>query len=86
MSMLDVIKKAGIGAVEAGQPVQVQFGQVVSLQPLAVRLDQRLTLPSGALVVPESLAARALAVGDSLILLRMQGGQSYVVLDRMVTP
>lgn len=84
MSMLDVIKKAGVGAVEAGQPVQIQFGQVVSLEPLAVKVDQRLTLPAGALIVPESLVLRTLAVGDRLILLRMQGGQRYVALDRMV--
>jgi hypothetical protein len=86
MSMLDVIKKAGIGAVEAGQPVQVQFGQVASLQPLVVKVDQRFTLPAGALVVSETLALRELAVGDRLILLRMQGGQRYLALDRMVSP
>jgi hypothetical protein len=86
MSMLDVIKKAGIGAVEAGQPVQIQYGQVASLQPLGVKVDQRFTLPASALVVSETLALRELAVGDRLILLRMQGGQRYLALDRMVSP
>jgi hypothetical protein len=106
------MKQAGAGAVEAGNPVAVLFGEVESVKPLAVRVDQRFTLPAAFLVVPESLTPqeinaghrhdltgggttdealtaplvvrRGLEVGDRVLLLRIQGGQQYVVLDRVV--
>ncbi|OBR62388.1 hypothetical protein A7K91_01860 [Paenibacillus oryzae] len=114
MSMLELIKKAGIGAVEAGNPVQLLQGEVVSANPLSVKVDQRFTLPADFLIVPESLTAleidlssgeavgpgsiseqassatilirRGLEAGDAVILLRMQGGQRYLLLDRLVKP
>lgn len=114
MSMLELIKKAGVGAVEAGNPVQLVQGEVVSTQPLSVKIDQRFTLPADFLIVPESMTAlevelrhshslpgggttgealesplvirRGLEAGDRVILLRMQGGQRYLILDRVVMP
>jgi hypothetical protein len=120
--LLGVMKQAGTGAVEAGNPVAVLYGEVEKESPLAVRVDQRFTLTSEFLVVPESLLEhkldlqhshtytdaggsgtsirvtetafaespaiirRGLEMGDKLLLLRMQGGQRYVVLDRVVEP
>ncbi|MHA7966605.1 DUF2577 domain-containing protein [Paenibacillus sp. CAU 1782] len=105
MSMLELIKKAGMGAVEAGNPVQLLQGEVVSANPLSVKVDQRFVLPADFLIVPESLTEleidlsqvygsntapilvrRGLEAGDSVILLRMQGGQRYLLLDRLVKP
>ncbi|WP_339295929.1 DUF2577 domain-containing protein [Paenibacillus sp. FSL W7-1279] len=119
--MLDIIKKAAVEAVGAGNPVAIQFGTVISLSPLEVRLDQRLTLSEAFLIVPESLTRyeidlhhtheytddsgtgsstkktepalpvkpivirKGLAVGDAVILLRLQGGQKYLVLDKAVS-
>ncbi|AWP28705.1 DUF2577 domain-containing protein [Paenibacillus sp. Cedars] len=111
--MLDIIKRAAVEAVVASNPVAIQFGTVVSLSPLEVRLDQRLTLPEAFLIVPESLTRyeidlshvhklsgspdtekaltdkivirKGLAVGDAVILLRVQGGQKYLVLDKAVS-
>jgi hypothetical protein len=117
--LLGVMKQAGVGAVEAGNPVAVLFGEVESSKPLAVRVDQRFTLPAAFLIVPESLfpyelelqhehgyvdstgtgtanrktdralseptvIRRGLEEGDKVLLLRIQGGQQYVVLDRVV--
>ncbi|GIQ70772.1 DUF2577 domain-containing protein [Xylanibacillus composti] len=113
MSLLNTIKKASVGAVNAGNPVNVLFGTVTDANPLAVQIDQKTTLSQRFLVVPESITRleislqhvheysgggttetalnapvvirRGLAVGDKVLLLRMQGGQSYVVLDRVVS-
>ncbi|RJE84271.1 DUF2577 domain-containing protein [Paenibacillus sp. 1011MAR3C5] len=85
MSMLELIKKAGAGAVEASNPVNILYGEIVSVHPLSVRVDQRFTLPAGFLILTESLALRGLEQGDRVLLLRMQGGQRYVVLDRTVS-
>lgn len=118
---MGILKQAGVGAFEAGNPVNVLFGVVETVQPLSVRVDQRFILTSEFLVVPESLVhyeidlnhshkyedfdndvpttrttdpalpveptviRRGLEVGDKLLLLRMQGGQKYVILDRVVS-
>ena len=80
--MIKIIKQAAVEAVEASAPVQVLFGTVESASPLTVRVDQRFTLSKEFLVVPERLA-NTFDVGENVLLLRMQGGQKYVILDRI---
>ncbi|WP_438448195.1 DUF2577 domain-containing protein [Gorillibacterium sp. sgz5001074] len=91
MSLRETIARIGLGAVESTDPVSVLFGTVTQTEPLEVNLDQRINLPSAVLIVPESLAQpalnrRPLEPGDSVILLRLPGGQRYIVLDRVVSP
>lgn len=118
--LLNTIKRAGADAVAASAPMQLMFGEVESDSPLAVRVDQRFTLPAELLIVPESLThyevplrhshqytdtsengtatkttepalpeeptviRRGLEMGDKVVLLRVQGGQRYYIMDRVV--
>lgn len=82
--MLDVIKKAAVAAVDAKAPVQVMYGTVTRTEPLEITVEQRLTLAEPFLVMPESTARKNWTVGDHVLLLRVQGGDSFVVLDRLV--
>ncbi|WP_150273203.1 DUF2577 domain-containing protein [Paenibacillus tepidiphilus] len=95
--MLDIIKKASLGAVANTNPVAFSFGTVVGNEPLEIQVDQRFVLSGPALVLPEAimeckvkvgdsevLLRRGLEPGDRVLLARMQGGQSYIVLDRLV--
>ncbi|MEK3900743.1 MULTISPECIES: DUF2577 domain-containing protein [unclassified Paenibacillus] len=95
--MLDIIKQASLGAVSNTNPVAFSYGTVVLAQPLQIQVEQRLLLTGAALVVVESvmeskaeiegreiLLRRGLEAGDRVLLVRMQGGQSYIVLDRLV--
>jgi hypothetical protein len=95
--MLDIIKQASLGAVSNTNPVAFSYGTVVGAQPLQIQVEQRFILTGPALVVPESvmeskavlegreiLLRRGLEAGDRVLLGRMQGGQSYIVLDRLV--
>ncbi|ETT74163.1 hypothetical protein C173_10196 [Paenibacillus sp. FSL R7-277] len=95
--MLDIIKQASLGAVSNTNPVALAYGTVVLAQPLQIQVEQRLLLTGAALVVVESvmeskaviegreiLLRRGLEAGDRVLLVRMQGGQSYIVLDRLV--
>lgn len=112
-SLLDVIKAAGMDAVGASNPVAIMFGEILTVNPLSVQVDQRFTLPSDFLLVPESLTRYevdlrhnhsyggsgttgdgltekvvirpGLQVGDKVLLFRVQGGQRYVILDKVVT-
>lgn len=81
-SLIQLIKKAAVDAVEASKPVAVLFGTVKTIIPLTVYIEQKKTLTKGFLVVTDK--AKDLAVGDGVIMLRMQGGQKYIILDKVV--
>jgi hypothetical protein len=110
MGMIDIIKQASIGAVGAGNPVEITLGEVVSIDKFEVKIEQKLILPKEFFIVPESLTRyeidlthshsthegstsnslnkvvirEGLKQGDKLLLLRVQGGQKYVILDKVV--
>ncbi|MFS1514550.1 DUF2577 domain-containing protein [Chengkuizengella sp. SCS-71B] len=106
--MIDLIKQASLGAVNASGPTKILYGTVAKINPLEINVDQRFKLPEDFLVVPESVTEivvdlkhshvgteeslnepivirKGLEVGDKVLLLRIQGGQQYIVLDRVVS-
>jgi len=95
--MLDAIRKAAMTAVEASNPVAFLFGSVTQSNPLEVNVDQRFTLDADFLVLTEATAELkvvvgsveyvirpALQAGDQVVLVRLQGGQRYLILDKVV--
>lgn len=97
MALASLIKQASMGAYNASNPVAVMFGTVTKTSPLEVNVEQRFTLTRDFLVLTERLTEyrttvegkeivirRGLQVGDRVLLLRVQGGQQYVVWDRVV--
>lgn len=122
--LLNSIKIASVGAVEASQPVNIVFGTVINTSPLKINIEQKLTLGTAQLILTRNvtdfyadmsvdhltenrsggggesafsshdheykgrktfLVHNTLVVGDEVLMLRMQGGQKYIVLDRVVT-
>lgn len=86
MAMIDVIKRVSIAAVDSTNPVTIAYGTVTSTSPFEVLVDQRFTLPEEVLVIPEYASKLNLVNGDKILMLRVQGGQNFVVLDRLVNP
>lgn len=97
MNLLELIKKAAADAVAAADPVGVLYGTVTSADPIEIAVDQRFSLTKEFLVLGESVqeltveisgakyvVRKGLQTGDMVIMLRVQGGQQYVVLDRVV--
>ncbi|MCR8645570.1 DUF2577 domain-containing protein [Paenibacillus sp. N1-5-1-14] len=111
MSLLNIIKSAGAGAVDAGNPVAMLFAEVTQMNPLELNVDQRFTLTEDFLIIPESLTRyeidlkhkhdalggstqdalpqkivirEGLKNGDNVLLLRVQGGNSFIILDKVV--
>lgn len=114
--LVRVIKKAAEDANQAGYPVNVMTGTVTGVSPLTVTVEQRFTLSSAFLIVPEHLTDHkvnmsfagqtdeagdpahrhgyggqltmtvhnGLKSGDSVVLIRQQGGQKYLIVDRVV--
>jgi hypothetical protein len=82
MNLLGLIKTAGMDAVGATNPVTVMFGTITKTNPLEVDVEERFTLPEDFLVVTET--AKELTTNDKVVLLRVQGGQQFVVIDKVV--
>lgn len=121
--LVGIIKLAAQEAVEAGKPVKVAFGEVKTIKPLMIMVDQKLPLTEAFLVLTEAvkdheheitvidwqtqnasggggdsafaahahqivgrkkiIIHNALQVGEKVLLLAMQGGQKYIVVDRV---
>ena len=49
--LMQVLKKASVEAMEAAKPVQTCFGKVVSVSPLQIAIEQKMTLGSGLMLI-----------------------------------
>ena len=124
LDLLEIIKQAGIEAMEASKPVKVMFGEVKSVKPLMIMVEQKLPLTEEFLILTYAvkdhwrdmtvdhltenasggsgdsayashnhgykgrktfLIHNDLEVGEHVLLLSMQGGQKFIVIDRVVT-
>lgn len=128
-SINELIKMTALGAFEESKPTAIVFGKVISIEPLKINVEQKLTLTAAQLVLtrnvidyktqisfddpnvkqafttwdmgessessPSKIAFKsitkheitiynALKVGDEVIMIQMQGGQKYIVLDKVV--
>lgn len=81
-TLLEIIKKAAVDAVNASDPMDYCFGKVIGLTPLEISLEQKLILKKNQLDTASS--ASDLKIGDKVILLKKKGGQKYLVIDKAV--
>ena len=107
--LVKLIKQASTEAVEAGKPVNVCYGTVVSASPLQIQVEQKMTLGEAQLILTRNVTDytvsvsvdwtdddgtaingtktmtvnNALTAGETVIMLRWQSGQKFVVLDRI---
>nr|WP_046233722.1 DUF2577 domain-containing protein [Paenibacillus algorifonticola] len=81
-NLLQLIKQAATDAVAAGNPVNIMFGEVITVSPLSVRVDQRFVLTEEFFVITETAASK-ITEGAVFVLLRVQGGQQYLIMDKV---
>ncbi|MEG0449488.1 MAG: DUF2577 domain-containing protein [Lysinibacillus sp.] len=82
-SIVELIKTTALKAFEASNPVNVLFGTVKSTNPIAIEVHQKLTLTKEFIILTK--ATESLVTGDKVVLLRVQGGQQFVALDKVVS-
>ena len=73
--IIETIKKVALNAFEASNPVKLLFGKVISIDPIKIQVNEYLTLTKSFLVINGEVSK-----GDTVTLIRCQGGQKYVVL------
>lgn len=137
--MLDIIKSIAVKAVQESRPMALVFGKVVSIAPLKINIEQRLTVEEKHLILTRNVTnyfvdieayvstdedanlvtthdhgfsgvgtvlsgsfdsthkhdisgiktievKNGMFVGDTVIMLQMQGGQKYLVIEKVVMP
>ena len=80
--MFNAMKQIAENVFTAMRPADWCYGKVTSLSPFQVQIDQKLPLKKEFLAVRTGVSASSFKVGDKLILLRKQGGQEYLILDK----
>lgn len=94
--LLKIIKQAAVDAVNATSPADFMGGTVVSISPLKIKIDQKLTLGVAQLQLTRNVTKytvrmngtdveidNSLESGDKVILAKCQGGQRYIVIDKV---
>ncbi len=102
VQFIKTIKRTAVEAVQAQKPAEICFGKVLSVSPLRINIEQKLSLDEKQLVLTKNVSdftaeyvhpeagiqtvavRNGLASGDSVVLVRQQGGQKYIVLDRIL--
>lgn len=82
---IGALKQINQGVKDNSQDVTFYYGQVIEIHPLQIQVDQRFILDEDFLVLTSTVAVNnSLHIGDKVVLLRAQGGQQYIVLDKVV--
>ncbi|MFJ7971328.1 DUF2577 domain-containing protein [Psychrobacillus sp. NPDC096389] len=115
--ILKLFKRAAKEAIEASDPTAIQFGEVTSVSPLKILVEQKKPLTMAQLVLTRNvrdheiemtvehttevgngpdahtheykgrkkfIVHNALKLGDKVMLVKVQGGQKYIVWDKEV--
>lgn len=82
--MIQIIKQAAIEAVEQSSPMTIAYGTVTKTNPLEINVEQKLPLTKDFIVNTKTFNMATFEIGDKLILLRVQGGQEYIYIDKLV--
>lgn len=124
-TLIKAVKKAALDAVQAQKPMAHCLGEVISINPLKISIDQKMTLTTAQLMLTNAVRDFAvdmtvshnteytsggsgdgafashrhayagrkkftvhlgLKVGEKVLLLRCDGGQKFIVLDRVEVP
>ena len=78
--MIEIIKQVAVNAVEARKPAALLFGTVSSMAPLKIRLSQQEEYPKKFFLALDPMPT--FEEGDRLVLLRLQGGQQFLILGK----
>ena len=83
-NLVQLIKKIAREAVRASKPCDYCVGAVASVNPLKVKVSNNIILDDDFFYVTESVKKETLKKGDKLLMFRKQGGNEYMITDRVV--
>lgn len=84
-SLVQLIKKIAVEAVEAAKPCDYRIGTVSSEEPLKIKVSQGIELEKDFLHFVQRIPESSLRIGDKVFMLRKAGGQEYTIIDKVVS-
>ena len=79
----EMIKQICTSERQASYPMEICYGTVISLEPFKIKLDQKKILSKTFFIAPKGVTVNSFEIGDILLLFRQQGGQKYLIFDKM---
>ena len=83
-NLTQTIKKAAMDAVRASKPCDILTGTITSINPLKIKISQRVTLESDFFDVTETFDKKTRKTGDKVVLIQGAGAQRYLIIDKVV--
>lgn len=83
----DLIRRIALNAVDSQNPMEVVSGTITSLAPLKIQFDEKRILDEDFLTLTQTAKHRIELEehpGGQVIAIKNQGGQEYIVLDKVV--
>ena len=76
---LQLIKRAALEAYDARKPCDLMYARVESVNPVSIKLENSLDIPEELIVLTRNIKSE-ISVGDSVAVIRKQGGQKYLIV------
>lgn len=70
-------------AYRASKPCDTVIGTVTKVDPVTVRISQKMTL-SGEFLGATQTALASIKKGEKVLMMRQSGGQKYYIIDKAV--
>ena len=88
-NLTNLIQQIASNAIESSMPCGIFFGVVTSAEPLEINVEQKMALGRVHLILISLVSyisddiSLNLRKNEKVMLLRVQGGQKFIVLDRL---
>lgn len=83
-NLVQLLKQLSKEEREASKPCDVIIGTVTALEPLKISLSQKMYLTEEFLLKTSYFDGLDLKKDDDVIVIRKQGGQQFLLLDKVV--
>lgn len=83
-NLAQLIKKLALDAVRASKPCNIVTGVVTDAAPLKIKISEKVTLDRDFFILTQRAKETELKKGDKMALLREEGGQRYLIIDKVV--
>lgn len=83
-NLVQLLKQISKEEREASKPCDVVVGTLSSVTPLKISISQKMYITEEFLLKTSYFAQLEIEKGDSVVMIRKQGGQEFLLVDKVV--
>lgn len=84
-NLVQLLKQISKEEREASKPCDVITGTVSAVDPLKISVSQKIYLSEEFLLKTSYFAQLEIKKGDNVVMIRKQGGQQFLLIDKVVS-